>query len=148
MCVSSARLLNRSGVAIIARLMICMQAPTAAQLRDKASEWAREHGAEFVLGSTSVDGVRVDRVEQVSRCYWSYITSVCLSFGPIGQNFTASVTEACARRPGTAASVSRRRRERRILLAGGGMRASRSHTLAASQAFERMHMLFCHRMKT
>ncbi len=31
--------------------------------------------------------------------------------------------------------VSRRRRERRILLSGGGRRASRSHTLAASQAF-------------
>ncbi len=75
-------------------------------------------------------------------------TSVCLSFGPIGQKFTTSVTEACARRPGAAASVSRGRRERRILLAGGGRRASRSHTLAASQAFERMHMLFCHRVKT
>ncbi len=43
---------------------------------------------------------------------------------------------SCAQRPGAAASVSRRRRERRTLLAGGG-RASRSHTLAASQAFER-----------
>ncbi len=68
--------------------------------------------------------------------------AVCLSFGPIGQNFTVSVTEACVRRPGAAASVSRRRRERRTLLAGGGRRASRSHTLAASKAFERMRMLF------
>jgi hypothetical protein len=42
--------------------------------------------------------------------------------------------------PGAAASVSRRRREHRSLLAGGGRRANRSHTLAASQAFERMHM--------
>jgi hypothetical protein len=75
-------------------------------------------------------------------------TSVCLSFGPIGQNFTVYVTQACARRPGAAASVSRRRRERRILLAGGGRRASRSHTLAGSQAFERMHMHFCHRVET
>ncbi len=31
---------------------------------------------------------------------------------------------------------------RRTLLAGGGRRASRSHMLAASQAFERMHTLF------
>ncbi len=75
-------------------------------------------------------------------------TAVYLNFGLIGQNFTASVTEANARRPGAAASVSRRRRERRTLLAGGGRRASHSHTLAASQAFERMHMLFCHRVKT
>ncbi len=75
-------------------------------------------------------------------------TAVCLSFGPFGQNFTVSVTEACARRPGAAASLSRRRRERRTLFAGGGWRASRSHTLAASQAFERMHMLFSHRVKT
>jgi hypothetical protein len=57
------------------------------------------------------------------------------------------VTEACARRPGAAASVSRRRRERRTLLAGGSRRASRSHTLAASQAFERMHTLSCFRVK-
>ncbi len=34
------------------------------------------------------------------------------------------------------------------LLAGGGRRARCSHTLAASQAFERLHMLFCHRVKT
>ncbi len=68
-------------------------------------------------------------------------TVVYLSFHPIGQKFTASVTEACARRPGAAASVSHRRRERRTLLAGGGRRASRSHTLAASQALERMHTL-------
>ncbi len=67
------------------------------------------------------------------------LCAVYLSFGPIGQSFTVSVTEACARRPGAAASVSRRRR---TLLAGGGRRASRSHTLAASQAFERMHTLF------
>ncbi len=75
------------------------------------------------------------------------ITYVYLSFGPIRRNFTVYVTEACARRPGAAASVSRRRRERRNLLAGGGRLASRSHTLVASQAFERMHMLFCHRVK-
>jgi hypothetical protein len=37
--------------------------------------------------------------------------------------------------------MPRRRSERRILLAGGGGRANRSHTLAASQAFERMHLL-------
>jgi hypothetical protein len=43
---------------------------------------------------------------------------------------------------GTAASVSRRRRERHTLLAGGGRRASRSHTLTASQGFERMHTHF------
>ncbi len=35
-------------------------------------------------------------------------TAVCLSFGPIGQHFITSATEACARRPGAAASVSRR----------------------------------------
>jgi hypothetical protein len=64
-----------------------------------------------------------------------------LSFGPIRQNFNVSVTEARARRPGAAASMSRRRRERRTLLAGGGRRASRSHTLAASYAFERMHTI-------
>ncbi len=69
-------------------------------------------------------------------------TVVCLSFGPIVQNLTISEIEASARRPGAAASVSRRRRERRTLFAGGGTRASRSHTLAASQAFERMRMLF------
>jgi hypothetical protein len=80
----------------------------------------------------------------VCLCEW---TIVCLSFGPIGQKFTTSVTEACARRPGAAASVSRRRRERHALLAGGGRQASRSHTLAASQALERMHMLFCLRVK-
>jgi threonine dehydrogenase-like Zn-dependent dehydrogenase len=50
-------------------------------------------------------------------------TVVYLSFGPIGQKTTASVTQARARRLGAAASVSRRRRERR------------SHTLAASQTF-------------
>ncbi len=72
---------------------------------------------------------------------WSSISAVYLSFGPIGQNVTVSVTEACARRLGATASVSLRRRERRTLLAGGGRRASRSHTLAASQAFSRMHML-------
>ncbi len=74
-------------------------------------------------------------------------TAGCLSFGPIGQTFTVSETQACARRPGTGASVSRWRRERRILLAGGGRRASRSHTRAASQAFEHMHVLFCRRVK-
>ncbi len=42
------------------------------------------------------------------------------SFRHIAQSYTVSVTEACARRPGAAASVSRRRRERRTLLAGGG----------------------------
>ncbi len=67
---------------------------------------------------------------------------VCLSFGSIGQNCASSVTKACVRRPGAAASVSRRRREHRILLAGGSRRTSRSHTLAASQAFERMRTLF------
>ncbi len=45
------------------------------------------------------------------------------------QLYCSYMTQACARRPGAAASVSRRRRERRILLAGGGRRASRSHTL-------------------
>jgi hypothetical protein len=48
------------------------------------------------------------------------VPPVCRSFGPIGQKFTVSVIEACARRPGAAAIVSRRRRERRTLLAGGG----------------------------
>ncbi len=52
--------------------------------------------------------------------------SVCvyLGFHPIGLeslDFSISVTKARARRPGTAASVSRRR-------------VSRRHTLAASQA--------------
>ncbi len=89
---------------------------------------------------------------RLSRCFvlftcGSVPPAVYLSVGPIGQNFTVSVTEACARRPGAAASVSRRQRERRNLLAGGGRRASRSHTLAASQAFERMHTLSCHRVK-
>ncbi len=70
-----------------------------------------------------VDQVVVDSATQEVSSH--PCTAVCLSFGPIGQNFTASVTEACARRPGAAASVSRRRRERRILLAGGGRRASR-----------------------
>jgi hypothetical protein len=60
---------------------------------------------------------------------------------PSDKSVRVSVTEACAKRPGAAASVSRRRRERRILLAGGGRRASRSHTLAASQAIEHMHTL-------
>jgi hypothetical protein len=55
--------------------------------------------------------------------------------------FPIFATEACARRPGAAASVSCRRR---TLLAGGGRRASRSHTLAASQAFEYMQMLHWH----
>jgi hypothetical protein len=68
-------------------------------------------------------------------------TAIPLRFGPIGQNFAASVTEACARRPGAAVSVSCRRLERRILLAGGGRRASRSNTLATRQAFERMRTL-------
>ncbi len=76
------------------------------------------------------------------------VAAMYLSFGPIGQNFTVSATKACARRPGAAASVSRWRRERHTLLAGGGRRASRSHTLAASQAFECMHTLFSHRVKT
>ena len=40
------------------------------------------------------------------------------------------VTKACVRRPGAAASVERRR-------------ASRSDTLAASHAFERMHIFWC-----
>ncbi len=66
-----------------------------------------------------------------------------LSFGLIRLDFCVPVTLACARRPGAAASMFRRRRERRTLLAGGGRRASRSHTLAASQAFERMHTLLC-----
>ncbi len=57
------------------------------------------------------------------------------------------MNEACARRPGAAASVSDRRREHHTLLAGGGRRASRSHTLAASQAFERVHTLACHWVK-
>ena len=43
-------------------------------------------------------------------------------------SFYCFVTEACARRPGAAASVEHRR-------------ASRSDMLAASQAFERMHIL-------
>ncbi len=52
--------------------------------------------------------------------------------------FYCFVTKACARRPGAAASAERRRRERRTLLAG----ASQSDTLLASQAFERMHILW------
>jgi hypothetical protein len=57
--------------------------------------------------------------------------------------FYCFVTKACARRPGAAASMEHRRRERRALLAGAaaGRRASRSDTLAASQAFSRMHIL-------
>ena len=55
-------------------------------------------------------------------------------------SFYYFVTKACARRPGEAASAERRRRERRT--AGrGGRRASRSDTLAVSQAFECMHIL-------
>ncbi len=69
------------------------------------------------------------------------VSAVYLSFGPIKQSFTVSVTEARARRPCAAASVSRRRRERRTLLAGGGMRARRSHTLMTSQAFACMRFL-------
>jgi hypothetical protein len=89
-------------------------------------------------------GFRVQRVRplpmtsrvhplRVYSCDFDHRATISLSFGPIGQKFTASVTKACARRPGAAASVSRRRCERRILLACGGRRASRSHTLAASQ---------------
>jgi hypothetical protein len=47
------------------------------------------------------------------------VIGACLRFGPIRLNFTTSVTQACARRPGAAASVSRRRRERRTLHACG-----------------------------
>jgi hypothetical protein len=75
------------------------------------------------------------------------ITVMSLSFHPIRQNATVSVTEACTRRPGAAASMSDRRRECRTLLASGGRRASRSHTLAASHAFELMQTLFCHTVK-
>jgi hypothetical protein len=85
--------------------------------------------------------VLLDGLPRVSVLGAYRVIAVYLSCGPIGQKFTTSVTQACARRPGAAASVSRRRRERRTLLAGGGRRASRSHTLAASQAFERMHTL-------
>ncbi len=56
-------------------------------------------------------------------------------------SFYCFVTKACARRSGAAASMERRQRERRTLLAGAGRRASRSDTLAASQAFECMHIL-------
>ncbi len=77
--------------------------------------------------------VSVPRPSAAARCIplvqraWLFATAVYLSFGAIVQYFTVSMTEACARRPGAAASVSRRRRERRTLLAGGGRRASRSH---------------------
>ena len=47
------------------------------------------------------------------------------------------VTKASARRPGAAASVERRRASR-----------SDTVTLAASQAFERMHNTLSHRVKT
>ena len=45
---------------------------------------------------------------------------------------------ACAKRTGTATSVARRRRER-LARTARGMRASRSGTRAASQAFEHTH---------
>ncbi len=70
----------------------------------------------------------------------SAFTEVRLDVHPIRLDITVSLTKARTRRPGAAASVSRRRRERRNLLAGGGRRASCSHTLAASQAFERLHL--------
>ncbi len=96
----------------------------------------------------TLEKLSVGKLLGCSLCVCDLWLFPCVPFGPIGQKLTASVTQACAKRPGVAASVSRRRRERRTLLAGGGRRASRSHTLAASQAFERMHMLFCHRVKT
>ncbi len=73
---------------------------------------------------------------------------MCVSVGPIRQNYTTSVTQVREKAWRSRKRVARRRRERHTLLAGGGRRASRSHTLAASQAFERMHMLFRHRVKT
>ncbi|MFN9908439.1 MAG: hypothetical protein ACK56F_20305, partial [bacterium] len=56
------------------------------------------------------------------------------------------VTKACARRPGAATSVKCRRRERRTLLEGAagelaGATRLRQKNPAASQLFERMHIL-------
>ncbi len=89
-------------------------------------------------------------VLDATRCVLASVPRTCLCCccdGPIRQSFTASVTQACARRPGAAESLSRRRRERRTLLAGGGKRANRSHSLAASQALSACERFF-HRVKT
>ncbi len=51
------------------------------------------------------------------------------------------VTKACARRPGAVASVEREATRAPHPACRGGRRANRSDTLAASQAFERMHIL-------
>jgi hypothetical protein len=91
----------------------------------KRHMWLAQH-------SPQVRGKRA----RVSLCEFRRLYPVYLNFGPIGQSLTTPVTQACARR-----------RERRTLLAGGGRRASRSHTLAASQVFERMHTLCCRRLK-
>ncbi len=56
-------------------------------------------------------------------------------------SFYCFVTKACARRPGTAASVERRRRERRTLLAGAAGELAGVARLRLRQAFERMHIL-------
>ncbi len=64
-----------------------------------------------------------------------------LEFHRIGLDFFVSVTEACVRRPGAVASVSRRRRERRTLLAGGGRRAS-----AATRLRQAMPLSACIRI--
>jgi hypothetical protein len=66
---------------------------------------------------------------------------VYLSYGPIGQQFYCFCDTSVREK-------AWRSRERRTLLAGGGTRASRSRTLAASQAFECMHMFVSHRVKT
>ncbi len=125
--------------------------------QDAVTNKQREHTTNFytrIVQRPTATHDMLNRQQNVAALVGKTGTPVYLSFRRIGQNYTTSVTKACAGRPGAATSVSRRRREHRILLAGGGRRASRSHTLAAShahaasQAFERMHMLFCHRVKT
>ena len=63
-----------------------------------------------------------------------------LSFGPIKKLLCFFATSACARKTGAAARVERRRCERRTLLAGAAGELAGA-TRAASQAFERMHIL-------
>jgi hypothetical protein len=74
-----------------------------------------------------------DSVQRNSTVSTACDGSACQSEYDIASLYMVSVycfvTKACARRPGAAASVERRR-------------ASRSDTLAASQAFERMHILW------
>ncbi len=79
----------------------------------------------------------LDQAVSVYEVWSEYdIASLCLV------SFYCFVTKTCARRPGAAASMERRRRERRTLLVVRGRRASRSDMCAASQAFERMHILW------